>query len=411
MPRAVRLFVPVLLTFSSIVSAAIPLGEYHERRVKLREKLTGTVILFGKPEPEDVDVNRFRQETNFYYLTGWREPGARLLITHDEEILFLPHHDTHRELFTGKFASAEDSDVHQKTGFEKVASLEKFEEQLRRALDSGPDVYGMVTSREFDTLKPLLVLRETQPVDPLVAVLRRKKSAAELEELQHAADVSMEAQRAAWKSMKAGAYEYQAQAAFTQVMLDRGCEGYAYPPIVGSGPNSTILHYETNRRRMDRGEVVVIDAAAECGGYASDITRTIPVGGKYSPREREIYEIVLGAQKAAIAAIKPGAKMPDISKIARDYISSHGKDKQGESLGKYFTHGLGHPVGLDVHDPFASMTLEENDVITMEPGIYIPEEAIGVRIEDVLVVTKDGSRALTAALPKEPDDVERALAE
>ncbi len=133
----------------------------------------------------------------------------------------------------------------------------------------------------------------------------------------------MAGQRAAWKRMVPGSYEYQAQAAFTEVILNRGCEDYAYPPIIGSGPNGTVLHYEANRRRMDRGEVVVIDAAAECDYYASDITRTIPVGGKFSPREREIYEIVLGAQKAAIAAIKPGAtyygQAGSITQIAKDY--------------------------------------------------------------------------------------------
>ena len=233
---------------------------------------------------------------------------------------------------------------------------------------------------------------------------------AEIALLEHATEVSMEAQRAAWKQMKPGAYEYQAQAAFSEVMLSRGCENYAYPPIIGSGPNSTVLHYEAIRRRMDQGEVV-IDAAAQCEDYASDITRTIPVGGKFSPREREIYEIVLGAQKSAIAALKPGTTMRELYKIVHDYIDSHGKDRQGKTLGKYFTHGLGHNVGLDVHDPPEKLDLkiEEGMVLTIEPGIYIPEESIGVRIEDILLVTQDGAKSLSGGLPKEPDEVERAM--
>jgi Xaa-Pro aminopeptidase len=165
---------------------------------------------------------------------------------------------------------------------------------------------------------------------------------------------------------------------------------------------------------MDSGEVVVMDAAAECGHYASDITRTAPVSGRFTPRQREIYEVVLGAQKAAIAAIKPGARMwgedGSITKIARDYINSHGQDSHGKPLGKYFTHGLGHPVGIDVHDPMVNEPLEAGMVITVEPGIYIPEENIGVRIEDVVLVTENGAKVMSAALPKEPDQVEKALA-
>jgi len=165
---------------------------------------------------------------------------------------------------------------------------------------------------------------------------------------------------------------------------------------------------------MDRGEVVVVDAAAECSHYASDITRSVPVTGKFTARQRELYEVVLGAQKAAIAAVKPGVRMSGegntLTKIARDYIESHGKDLHGAPLGKYFTHGLGHNVGLQVHDPGYATALEAGMVITIEPGVYIPEENIGIRIEDVVLVTENGARVLTAALPKEPDEIEKALA-
>lgn len=399
----------------SLVPGAIPLSEYHQRREKLRRDLKGTLVLFGNKEDPEL-VGRFRQESNFYYLTGWTEPGARLLITHDDEMLFLPHHNEVVERYTGRRTSAEDSDAKEKTGFQTVLPIEKFETQLMKALDSAPDFYALPKSQEVDRLKPLLALRDIGDAGAQIGTLRRIKSEAEIAELQHAADVSMAAHRAAWKRMAHGSYEYQAQAAFTEVILNRGCEDYAYPPIIGSGPNGTVLHYEANRRRMDRGEVVVIDAAAECDYYASDITRTIPVAAKFSPRERDIYEIVLGAQKAAIAAIKPGAiyygQAGSISQLAKDYINSHGKDKHGEPLGKYFTHGLGHFVGIDVHDAGGiPQTLGEGMVLTVEPGIYIPEENIGVRIEDVVLVTHDGVKVLTSALPKEPDEVEKVLAQ
>jgi Xaa-Pro aminopeptidase len=402
------------LLIPAFLPGAIPPSEYHQRRENLRKDLKGSLVLFGNREDPEL-VGRFRQESNFYYLTGWTEPGARLLITHDDEILFLPHHNEVVERFTGRRTCAEDPGAREKTGFQTVLPIEKFEAQLLKALDSGPDFFALSKSQDLERLKPLLALRDIGDAAAMIGKLRRTKSQTEIAELQHAADVSMAAHLAAWKQMTPGAYEYQPQAVFTEVLLNRGCEDYAYPPIIGSGPNGTVLHYEANRRRMDAGELVVIDAAAQCDYYASDITRTIPVDGKYSTREREIYGIVLGAQKAAIAAMKPGAlyygQAGSITQLAKDYIDSHGKDKHGRSLGKYFTHGLGHFVGIDVHDAGGvPLKLEEGMVLTVEPGIYIPEENIGVRIEDVVLVTHDGVKVLTSALPKEPDEVEKVLA-
>ncbi len=334
-----------------------------------------------------------------------------MILTRQAEILFLPHHNERLENFIGRRVSAEDRDAGARSGFETVLPIERFEEELLKGLASGPDVYVRATEEDLNRMKAFVPLRELRPAQDLLARYRMKKSPAEIALLEHAAEVSVQAQRAAWKRMKPGAFEYEVQAAFSEVMLSDGCENYAYPPIIGSGPNSTVLHYEANRRRMDRGEVGLIDAAAQCEDYASDVTRTIPVGGRFSPREREIYEIVLGAQKAAITALKPGTTMSDLYKIAHDYIDSHGKDGQGKPLGKYFTHGLGHNVGLDVHDPpeDSKLKIEEGMVLTIEPGIYIPEESVGVRIEYTLLVTRDGARILSAGLPKEPAEVERAL--
>ena len=219
---------------------------------------------------------------------------------------------------------------------------------------------------------------------------------------------------AAWHAMKAGKFEYEIAAVMTNTYFSMGCERNAYAPIIGSGPNGVILHYSANRRKMDAGEMVVMDVGAECSDYATDVTRTIPVSGKFTAREREIYEIVLGAQKAAIAAVKPGMKAGrgdgGLYQIAYQYINTHGKDSHGETLGKYFTHGLSHHVGLEVHDPGApDLELKPGMVITIEPGIYIPEENIGVRVEDTLLVTEHGARLLTGALPKEVEEIERLV--
>jgi Xaa-Pro aminopeptidase len=176
---------------------------------------------------------------------------------------------------------------------------------------------------------------------------------------------------------------------------------------------------------MDAGDVTVMDVGAECDHYASDITRTVPVSGKFTPRQREIYDVVLGAQRAAIAAVKPGmtfgrtasnnSNADSLYKIAYDYINTHGKDLHGQPLGQYFTHGLSHHVGLDVHDAFDASepfgALKAGMVITIEPGVYIPEENIGVRIEDTILVTETGAKVLSGALPTDPDEIERALAQ
>ncbi len=213
---------------------------------------------------------------------------------------------------------------------------------------------------------------------------------------------------------EAGLYEYQIAATMTNVYLEQGCERSAYAPIVGSGPDGIVLHYSANRRRTDSGELVLMDVGAECSSYATDVTRTVPVNGKFTPRQREIYEIVLGAQKAAIAAIKPGARVHgaegSLQQIAYQYIDTHGKDLLGQSLGRYFTHGLSHFVGLDVHDPGdINRPLEPGMVITIEPGIYIPEENIAVRIErHSWWSPRTGSRH-PEALPRDPEEIERLV--
>ena len=396
-----------------LLQAKAPLDEFHARRAALRKSLDGGVLLLkGQTEAYD-QIFRFRQDPNFYYLTGWIEPGAALLLTPSDEILFLPSHNEHAEKYAGKRTSAQDADAHAATGLENVLPIEKLEAQLDLALESHSRLYAPWTESYAGQLRTRYPFRDVADATPLIAKLRVKKSETEIAAIQHATDVSMDAHRASWKRLAAGQYEYNIAAIFLDTFLDRGCEGPSYSPIVGSGPNGAILHYMSNQRRMDRGELVVVDAAAQCDAYASDITRTVPVGGKFTPRELEIYQIVLDAQKAAIAAVKPDAWLSgtgeSLTKIARDYINAHGKDLHGEPLGKYFTHDIGHQVGLEVHDARSDGPLEAGMVITIEPGVYIPEENLGVRIEDVVLVTPNGAKVLSAALPKEPDEIEKAV--
>jgi Xaa-Pro aminopeptidase len=177
-----------------------------------------------------------------------------------------------------------------------------------------------------------------------------------------------------------------------------------------------VLHYSGLSREIKDSDVVVIDVGGQCGGYAADITRTLPANGKFTPRQREIYEIVLGAQNAALAAVKPGAVLygggSSLQQIVTDYINTHGHDKEGQTLGRYYIHGISHHLGLDVHDPGdRTRPLEPGMVITVEPGIYITEENLGVRIEDDVLVTQGGYQLLTARLPRTVEELEKIMAE
>ena len=221
----------------------------------------------------------------------------------------------------------------------------------------------------------------------------------------------------AMKMLRPGLWEYQVAAKMVETHAMGGSEAEAYAPIVGAGPNSTALHYDNLGRKIQDGDIVVLDVGAQYSGYAADITRTLPANGRFTPRQREIYEIVLGAQNAALAALKPGADMcrkgkQSLGKIAYDYINSHGKDQHGKPLGQYFIHGLGHNIGLNVHDPGdGCKPLKPGQVVTVEPGIYIPEENLGVRIEDDVLITESGYELLSSKLPRGSQEIEKIMAE
>src|SRR5213079_2928519 len=222
--------------------------------------------------------------------------------------------------------------------------------------------------------------------------------------IQRAVRISEEGFRAAVLEIRPGGFEGRVEAEAERVWKSRGARRPAYPSIVGSGPNSTILHYPKSERVMQDGELILMDMSAEFARYASDITRTFPVNGKFTPQQRMVYEIVLKAQKAAFDKVKPGVYMEDLDATARKVIEDAG-------YGDYFIHGLGHFVGLDVHDAGAYQEpLAPGMVITLEPGIYLPDEKFGVRIEDDVLVTKDGAKFLSDGLPREAADIERWIA-
>jgi len=254
-------------------------------------------------------------------------------------------------------------------------------------------------------------------IRPLLASLRTVKDAGEIELIRQATNASIAAHMAAIRAVKPGVTEREISALVQYEWGKRGCERPAYAPIVGSGFNSSVLHYSDDSATIQSGDLVLMDVAGEYSLYASDITRTVPATGKFTARQREIYDIVLGAQKAAIAAFQSGKshlrreQADSLYDVAYQYINTHGKDSHGEPLGKYFIHGLSHYVGLNVHDDGDySVPLGPGMVFTIEPGIYIPEEKLGVRIEDMFYVDKDGKLIrLTEFLPQTTDEIERLM--
>jgi Xaa-Pro aminopeptidase len=417
-----------------------PNSDYHARREALAKKVGGIVVLFAATENDGPnDLYGFRQDDNFYYLSGLGQPGAALLIASAveakgdvaarpySEILFLPPRNPTQEKWTGPKLGAENPEAPKITGFDRVEDMAQLPGEVERiATGARPTVYTDVGSQEeaSPSSRPLAFLKRlnaylvSQDVKPMLSSLRTTKDAGEVALIRKAVDASVAAHFAAFKAVKPGVNEREIAALMEYEWGKRGCERVAYAPIVGSGYYSTVLHYSDDDNVMKSGDVVVIDAAGEYSMYAADITRTLPINGHFTARQREIYDIVLGAQEAAMAAFQSGKSSisrggaNSLYQVAYDYINTHGKDLHGQPLGQYFIHGLGHYIGLNVHDPGDyTVPLGPGMTFTIEPGIYIPEENLGVRIEDDYYVDPTGKLIkLSEALPSRAEDVEKAMA-
>jgi len=433
------------LVFASLSSHAIerqPAPVYRARREALAKKLNGGVaILFAANEPA-LEYQEYRQDEDFYYLTGWNEPGAALLVqsaieARDQvpgrpyrEVMLLPLRNLRMERYTGVKLDAASPDAAKITGVDEVKSMTDLPAMLTALGKDRGALYLLWSQTDVPQSKPLVNWTAVtlgnpeapafQDVRQPIAELRAVKDPGEVELIRKATDASIAAQLAMIHAVKPGVSERAITGLLIDKMMEGGCERFSYPPIVGSGLNSTVLHYSANENTMKSGDVVVVDAAGEDSMYASDITRTLPVDGHFTERQREIYDIVLGAQRAAEAAFvagksrenDPSHRYPDsLDTIAWKYMNEHGKDLHGEPLGKYFIHGIGHLVGIDVHDPYDyTKPLGKNMVFTIEPGIYIPEEKIGVRIEDIYYADSDGKLVqLTQPLPHTAEEVEAEM--
>ena len=416
-----------------------PNSIYAARRAAIAAELDGPVILWGLTGREEfAQTYIFAQENDFFYLTGHNEEGAGLILLPSKkiepgwdgprEIFFLPAKDPYKEKWNGARLSPTDSGIDSTTGFSSIQPFSDMRLAVEKLAKLYPTFYTILPYEQenggypheksvMEWLQLAAPQAKLKDIRAQIETLRHIKSLGELAFLQKAIDLSIEAHLEAMKMMRPGLYEYQVGAKMVEVHAMGGSEAEGYAPIVGAGPNSTALHYDKLDRKIQDGDIVVLDVGAQYSGYSADITRTIPANGKFTPRQREIYEIVLGAQNASLAAVKPGANFckdgrQSLFKISYDYINSHGKDLHGKPLGQYYIHGLGHPIGLDVHDPGEPCKpLAPGMVVTIEPGIYIPEENLGVRIEDDILITEAGYKFLSEKLPRDPATIEKIMAE
>lgn len=427
--------------------------EFHKgRRDALRKYLSenSCAVIFAGAERQRANDTKFiyHQDPNFYYLTGLLEPNAMLIIFKEEqtyydsiktnELIFVQDRDAAKESWTGKIMGR--NGVMVQLGFsevlinnqfadfkadfdrfDKVYHLE-FDDDVRDNKNDKGDLYSLI--KHFRAkISSFNKNVDKQNLAVWLATLREIKQPEEMVLMRKAIDMTCMAHAEIMKALEPGMKEYQAQAVVEYMFKNQGSEYVGYPSIVGGGENSCILHYETNRKKLSNKDLLVIDAGAEYHGYTADVTRTLPVDGVFSTEEKIIYNIVLEAQEAGIKACVPGVEFRAAHKAAVAVIQKRlveqGIIANPNDFLDYFFHGTSHYLGLDVHDPGNYGKLTPGNIITVEPGVYIPAGSkcdpkwwnIGVRIEDDVLITAGAPEVLSGHLPKKAEEVEALMKE
>ncbi len=409
------------------------------------------IIPSAQPVARNGDVDHlFRQDSDFLYLTGFEEPAALAVLlpgrTDGQYLLFCRERDPEQEIWHGRCAGLTGARAHHLA--DAAYAISQADKLLPKLLSDRERVfYPMGRNADFDhrviswvnqarasSRAAQRISRELLSLDYFLHDMRLYKSRSELRLMRQAARVAVAGHRRAMQACKAGMYEYEVEAELIYEFRKAGCVP-AYPCIVGGGENACILHYIENRKILNDGDLLLIDAGAEYQGYASDITRTFPVNGSFSPAQREVYELVLEAQRAAINKVQPGNHWNDahnqaVTVLTKGLISLgllQGKPAKlikDEAYRRFYMHRTGHWLGLDVHDvgdyhvDEEWRLLEPNMTLTVEPGLYITKAKdvprqfwnIGIRIEDDVLVTHDGNRVLTEALVRDADEIEALMA-
>jgi Xaa-Pro aminopeptidase len=407
------------------------------------------------------DTNyRYRQNSDFFYLTGFEEPDAIAVIAPSRDkkfTLFVRPRDLEQEIWTGYRAGVEGAVADYSA--DEAFHINEFDEKLPELLD-GPSVLYYAfghTTPEMDQkmIRQLTLMREMnrKPLEPprtivdpssILHEMRVLKSPEEIEIMQRAADIAAEAHVEAMKAVRAGMMEYEVEAMLEGYFRKHGASGSSYTSIVGAGGNATVLHYIDNKDQLQDGDLLLVDAGAEYKGYASDITRTFPINGKFTDAQRDIYDLVLKCQKSCVDMVRPGVRLEDLKTHSVEVLTEgmvelgllKGDPKtliEEKKYMQFYMHNLGHYLGIDVHDAGRyyfkgeSRPAEAGMVMTIEPGLYISPDTsripegfnkeipakylgIGVRIEDDVCVTENGARVLTHKVPKEREEIEALMA-
>ncbi len=417
---------------------------YREHRARFRQHLEkGGLAVFHSNDimPTSADGSMpFKQATDILHLTGIDQEETILLLfpdavdAKDREILFVRETNEHIAIWEGaKFTQAEATEL---SGIVTVLWTSSYEATIKRLVPQAQHLYlnsneHLRQSNEVETreerknkqLRAQYPLHSIRRSAPIMHRIRSRKTQEEVVQIQRAIDITGKAFRRVCGFVKPGVKEYEIEAEITHEFIRNGSRGHAYTPIIGSGYNACVLHYITNDMVCNDGEVILMDFGCEYGGYASDLTRSIPVNGHFTPRQKDVYNAVLRVQRAAFKHLRPGVMLAD-------YHKEVGRIMEGELIGlglldkakvtkqdpdrplykKYFMHGTSHFLGLDVHDVgLWNEPIEAGMVFTIEPGIYIPAEKLGIRLENNILIGKDGNTDLFANIPIEADEVEELM--
>lgn len=407
---------------------------YEARRKQMMEQMEEESLLIlysGAPAHISADAYyEFEANRHFFYLTGLRRENMVLLMRksggNSRVTLYIEKADPTAERWTGKMVTV--GEAKEISQIQDVRFVDRFDAEVNYLLNNAnvsccyfdcfrnqssdlPD-YNLSKAQQFAANYPGVQLRNLWA---MASQLRMQKDKDEVTLIQQAVDVTRQALQYVMTNLKPGMKEYQAQADFEYMVHYLGAEGPSFQTIAGSGKNGCMLHYETNRETCQDGSLLLLDLGTRWQGYCSDITRTYPVNGKFTDRQRQVYEIVLRANQEVAAQAKPGMTTRELNDICKKVLAAGcmelGLIEKEEEIGKYYMHGVSHHLGIDVHDvTVEGMKLAPGSVITDEPGLYIDEWEIGIRIEDDLLITEDGCEILSAGIIKEPDEIEAFMA-
>ena len=396
---------------------------YQSRRDLLAENLKAgeAVILFANREAK---LQKFSQENNFLYLTGLSIPGAIFLMVKTSSgaltKLFIERGNPAEEVWTGKKMRPEEAT--EISGITDVNYLDEFLSELGLYSQgvskvfsnigvpklTEPKPYAMFALEPLTSRYPAILL---QDIEEVISPLRKVKSEWEVMQLQRAIDITGKGIMDIMQTARPGMMEYELEATLFYRMQVSGTGYWGFAPIIAAGINAATLHYERNECRIEAGELVLLDVGASYKNYSADVTRCFPISGSFSERQKQIYGLVLDVQKQVIEMIKPGVTLMDLQHKTRELLAESclaiGLIDDLDQIRKYYMHGVSHFLGMDTHDVGGrEAVLEKGNVITVEPGIYIPEERLGVRIEDDVLVTETGYCVLSQNIPKEIDEIE-----